>query len=208
MRSENITGRWVLGFFAMVLVLQAPQFAGASQTYFSFTSTPNSWVGHGFPSYFVTPEMGWNFSAYSGTDRDHVWLIASGYEPRIITNYNTAWEIHLDAPSRGPLLPGHYSDATRWPFNPYEETGMSLQVTSRGNNTLSGYFTILEFEMNPNGTVSRFAVDFRVYEGMYSKDNWVDGRFRYNSLIPEPASCICLVMFLCIGISRRIVVRF
>jgi hypothetical protein len=179
--------------FKVALVTVATSFpvsAFADATYFAFSSTPSSWVGRGYVDYFVTPEMGWTFSAVSGSsggDPDAISLRATNPQP---TGFS--WQLVLGATYGETLTPGFYEGATR--FASDSNPGISVSGGGRGNNITAGYFNVLEAQFSPTGEVLRFAVDFRQYdEGNLS--HWMDGKFRYNSTIPEPAA----LTLLCLG---------
>jgi hypothetical protein len=100
--------------------------------------------------------------------------------------------LELEAPSGSQLVPGLYTGANRWPFNG-PGPGLTLSGNHRGNNRNSGYFTVLEAVFGTGNTLNRFAVNFRQYdEG--NPNNWVDGQFRFNSLVPEPSICALLAL--------------
>ena len=163
----------------------------AQTTHFKFTSTPGSWVGHGYFNYSITPADGWNFTATGSADRSFIRLSAGDPRPGAPTS-NYYWDLELEAPNGGPLVPGLYEGATRYPFNPASEPGLTLSGNHRGNNRNTGYFRVLEADFGPGTTVNRFAVNFRQYdEG--NPSHWVDGQFFFNSSIPEPTSALILL---------------
>ena len=174
--------------------------ASAQATYFKFTSTPGSWVGHGYLNYSITPADGWNFTATASADHSFVQLSARDPRPRPTSNYY--WDLRLETPNGGPLVPGFYDGATRYPFNDPGEPGLTLSGNHRGNNENTGYFTVLEADFGPGATVNRFAVNFRQHdEG--SASHWVDGQFRFNSLVPEPTALALIATAVPIVLSHR-----
>ena len=175
--------------------------ASAQTTYFKYTSTPGSWVGHGYLNYSITPADGWNFTATGSTDHSFVRLSARDPRPGAPTT-NYYWDLELETPNGGPLVPGFYDGATRYPFNDPGEPGLTLSGNHRGNNRNTGYFTVLEGDFGAGTTVNRFAVNFRQYdEG--NPNNWVEGQFRYNSLIPEPTALALITAAGPVLLSRR-----
>src|SRR4051812_37730532 len=71
--------------------------ARAQTTYFKFTSTPGSWVGHGYLNYSITPADGWVFTATGSTDHTFVRLSADDPRPGApLSNYY--WDLELEAP--------------------------------------------------------------------------------------------------------------
>ena len=160
--------------------------AGAQATYFNFTSTPGSWVGHGYLNYSISPANGWLFSASASANHSFVRLSADDPRPGAPTS-NYYWDLSLETPNGGPLLPGFYGGATRYPFNDPGEPGLTLSGNHRGNNQNTGYFTVLEADFGAGASVNRFAVNFRQYdEG--NPNNWVDGQFRFKCANPRAFS--------------------
>jgi hypothetical protein len=148
-----------------------------------FTSSPTSWVGAGQTLTLTSPATAFSASRYfdQGAYTNSVHLSAGGGG-----GYNLA----LVGPNYTLPTVGFYPDATRWPFM---GSGAGLAFTSpgRGDNTLTGYFKVLQADYDVSGNIVSFAVDFKQYdEGVTA--NWVSGSFRYNSNIPipEPATLI------------------
>jgi uncharacterized delta-60 repeat protein len=59
-----------------------------------------------------------------------------------------------------PLTPGYYPNAERASFRSAGHPGMDITGGSRGSNTLTGSFTVLQLVTDATGKVIRFAVDF------------------------------------------------
>jgi hypothetical protein len=173
---------------ALLLAIGAlfPVAVQAEETAFRFTSTPGSWIGHGYLTYEVTPATGWSFSAATTANHHYVKLSARSLDPKApLSNYY--WDLDLEALGNNALTPGYYPNATRYPFNPDTNPGMWLSGNHRGDNQITGYFTVLEADFGPGATVNHFSVDFRQYdEG--SPLQWVDGHFQFNATTPEPAA--------------------
>jgi hypothetical protein len=139
-------------------------------TFLSFTSSPSSWIGGGQTVYFanVSASRTFNLGAYT----DSVHFSASGYELTIV------------GPGRTLAQVGYYPGATRWPFMG-SGPGLDFTAPGRGDNTLSGWFNVLQADYQANGQVAAFAVDFVQYdEGNVTR--WNRGSIRYNSAIPAP----------------------
>jgi hypothetical protein len=139
-------------------------------TFFSFSSSPTAWVGNGQTLSFtsVAASRTGNLGVYT----DSVRFTASGYE--------------LDIVGPGPHLAqvGFYPSATRWPFMG-SGPGLSFTSPGRGDNTLTGWFNVLQADYDQTGQVAAFAVDFVQYdEGTVTR--WNRGSIRYNSDIPAP----------------------
>jgi hypothetical protein len=139
-------------------------------TFFSISSSPTAWIGSGQTLNFsnVTASRTGSLGAYT----DSVHLSASGYELAIV--------------GPGLTLPqiGFYPGATRWPFMG-SGPGMALTAPGRGDNTLTGWFNVLQADYDASGQPSAFAVDFAQYdEGSVTR--WNRGSIRFNSDIPAP----------------------
>jgi len=129
-------------------------------TFFSFTSSPSSWIGQG---------QTLTFTNVSGSGA--VSFGAGGYGVTFVGPNFSAPQV------------GFYPNATRYPFNG-SGVGMAFTVPGRANNTLTGYFNVLE-AVYTNGQPAAFAVDFVQYdEGNLTW--WNRGSIRYNSDIPSP----------------------
>jgi hypothetical protein len=97
------------------------------------------------------------------------------------------WNLDLDAPGTGPLVPGRYEGATRFPFHD-SGAGLSFIGYGRGCNTVTGRFDVLEVLYAANGDVQRFAANFEQHcEGAAPA---LFGEVRYNSSLLLGASTI------------------
>jgi hypothetical protein len=63
--------------------------------------------------------------------------------------------------------------------------GLAFEAPGRADNTLTGFFNVLQADYDSSGVLS-FAVDFTQYDEGVTAD-WVSGSLRYNSTIPIPA---------------------
>lgn len=162
------------------------ELASKAQSSFYFTSSPSSWVGHG-ETELITPENGSISLDPSGYD--------SGLHLAITTTSGEWWYLDFGTSSRGTLSDGMYADATRYPFNDGSSPGLSFIGQGRGDNTLTGWFDVLDV-LYSGSTVTSAAIDFVQYdEGNESWENY--GSIRYNSdipidfsPIPEPQSLV------------------
>lgn len=80
-----------------------------------YTSSPESWVGHG-ETVSITPQMNFSFLAktnyFNGVD---VEVNDFATNPDVYSlRY---WDLSFSAPNNAPLTVGTYSNATRYPFN-------------------------------------------------------------------------------------------
>ncbi len=101
---------------------------------------------------------------------------------------------------------GMYNNATRWHTGDRVNPTFDIFGDGRGSNQVSGWFNILEIEMNPErNQVIKFAADFMHYsEGM--TDRWTSGSLRYNSdiaLSPIPEPGPVMISFLSLGLWLR-----
>jgi hypothetical protein len=159
-------------FLAPVFTFTPGPLTTNAATLFYFTSAPTAWIGGGQTLTFtnVSASRTYNLGAYT----DSVHLSSSGYELIIV--------------GPGPKLVqnGYYPGATRWPFMG-SGAGMAFTAPGRGDNTLTGWFNVLQADYDTNGQVAAFAVDFLQYdEGNLAK--WNRGSVRFNSTIPVPGS--------------------
>jgi len=157
-----------------------------------FTSAPGSWVGRGQTLTLTSPTSA--FSVHSYID---------GVSLRV-DDQNRYYRLELGGPESTVPTIGFYPNATRFGFNG-SGPGLDFSTTGRGDNTLTGYFNVLQADYDLSGNIMSFAVDFTQYdEGV--KANWVSGSFRYNSNIPvpEPASAAIMTLAgLFIALKRR-----
>ena len=98
----------------------------------------------------------------------------------------SSWLMAFAAPGNGPLLPGVYEGATRYPFQAANEPGLDLSVgeTGAGCNQLTGRFVVHEAEYGPLRTVVSFAADFEVT--CVGATGTVTGTVRFNDALPKP----------------------
>jgi hypothetical protein len=139
-----------------------------------FTSSPGSWIGQGQTLNFTDP-ADFSVSRYfsQGAYTDALQFSVAGYY------------LFLVGPNYTVPTVGYYPDATRWPFMG-AGAGLSFEAPGRGDNTLTGYFNVLQADYDSSGNVVSFAADFTQYDEGVTAD-WVSGSLRYNSTIPVPA---------------------
>ncbi len=147
---------------------------------------PGSWVGGAIGAPTVTWTHG--LQGIFFTDRNFDKGVTITYDDG---NY---WRFDFAAPTYDPLTNtnngqnlavGFYNNATRFPFNSPTRPGLDFSGHGRGNNTLGGWFNVLELAFDNLGNVQRFAVDFRQYdesENMTGPSTY--GSLRINSTIP------------------------
>ena len=106
-----------------------------------FASEPGDYIGGGQTRSFSSPASTFTAS-FDGTT-----FAAS------ISSPGGGWSVTIAAPAGQPLQPGTYENATRWPFNPPGQPGLSVSGEGRGCNTLSGRFTVARAEQTEETTI-------------------------------------------------------
>jgi hypothetical protein len=154
-----------------------------------FTSSPTSWIGQGRTMTLTSPTTVFSAQRYSDNS---VSLSAGGGGGYVLT---------LVGPGQTSPTVGFYSNATRWPFEESGAAGLCFMSPGCCNNTLTGYFNVLQADFDLNKNVVSFAVDFMQYDECV-RANWVSGSFRYNSdiAVPEPTT---LLLFGIAGLILR-----
>ena len=189
------TGKRKTSILKLVVAAQLLYVAAAhATTFFSYSSSPTSWVGGG-ESVMVSPADGFDFLVFRNFDQGISFAIDD-----FATNpdfFSTRWwNLDFAAPLDVPLTVGHYVGATRFPFQDASRPGLDFSGNGNGDNTLTGSFDVFEVRYSLSGDVLAFAADFVQFdEGI--EDRWSCGIIRYNSSIdlqeiPEPASILLL----------------
>jgi len=165
--------------------------SNAQSTLFYFTSSPQSWIGQG-QTVLATPTNGFSILPETGIYSHEVGFVIKPTHPD-----DRWWWIEMDCPPTD-LTVGFYPDAERLGGN--TGPGLDFYTSGRGDNTLTGYFDVLEISYDANHTLLSFAADFVQYDvGVTSL--WNQGSIRYNSTIPVPEPStfsllgICLLAF-------------
>jgi hypothetical protein len=146
---------------------------------------PGSWVGGGIGA----PSATWTHGS------DGIFFGATNYDKGVSITYSgdDYWSFDFAAPSYNPatntnngqqLQVGFYDNATRFPFNSPTRAGLDISGAGRGNNTLGGWFNVLEVVYGTSGELLSFAVDFRQYdESPNMTGPSLYGSLRFNSSI-------------------------
>jgi hypothetical protein len=81
-----------------------------------------------------------------------------------------------------PLGVGAFEGATRYPFNPADEPGLSVSGNGRGCNRLTGRFDVLHLDLDLSGLPRSAAIDFEQHceGGVPALFGWI----RFNTDIP------------------------
>lgn len=129
-------------------------------------------------------------NGYVGGDGSNLYNAANGGTVTASVNYDNGvslsvggWEIDFAAPSNAALTTGTYLGAARFPFQSGTQPGLSFDGQGRGDNTLSGSFTVLEIEYGAGNTIVSFAADFIQYDEC-DISSWNIGSIRYNTTVP------------------------
>lgn len=159
-------------------------------TAFRYTSSPESWVGGG-ETVFITPEMGFLIAPQRNFDNG-VSFSLNDFATNPDSSSTRWWSLQFAAPHDTALAVGHYSGATRFPFQAANEPGLNFDGNGRGSNQLTGAFSIREVRYAQDGGVQSFAADFVQYDEEF-RSRWNRGSIRYNSsvpllAVPEPSS--------------------
>jgi len=175
--------------FGFVLCIALVALPARAETILFYTSSPDSWVGGG-ETVSVTPSSGFEFFPSRNFDNGVSFAVNDfGTNPDFWAR--RWWYLDFAAPNDAPLIPGTYLGATRFPFQDPAVPGLSFSGNGRGNNTLTGQFTVLEARYTAAGDVLSFAADFIQYDEGFSSW-WNVGSIRFNSdapisTIPEPS---------------------
>ncbi len=95
-----------------------------------------------------------------------------------------SWEIDICSPTLLALTPGTYQNAERYGFTAAGRPGLNFHGNGRGNNTLTGSFTIQEISFLPNlNKIDKLALDLVQYDNGNTA-SWNRISFRFNSNIP------------------------
>lgn len=172
----------VLALVAAVTMASGTEALAANQFY--YTSSPTSWVGGG-ETVTVGEDNGFTIVASRNYDNGVSFAINDDATNPDFWSQRW-WYLDFAAPNNATLTPGEYDNATRWPFQSANEAGLSFSGNGRGNNTLTGSFTVLASEFAQDGSVLSFAADFVQYDETMV-DAWNHGSIRYNSSIPIAA---------------------
>jgi hypothetical protein len=189
----------------VVLLSVLSSFSGYAKasTILYYTSSPFSYVGDG-ETVAVTREDGFGFFA-SRNYYNGVSFYINDYATNPDLQDQRSFNLDFAAPYNAVLLPGHYADATRFPFQEEAYPGLSFSGNGRGDNTLLGYFDVYEVTYGVHDEVLTFAADFVQYDEGF-EDAWNKGSIRYNSdyPIPEPSTLALLLAGLpLLGIRKR-----
>ena len=182
-----------LGIIATLMsVLAVFSSQADASTVLYYTSSEDSWVGLG-ETVTVVPDGEFSFTAYRNYDNGITFRI-NNFSAIPMPDVLRSWYLDFAAPYKANLQPGHYADATRFPFQEESEPGLNFSGNGHGNNTLLGYFDVYEVAYGTGDAILSFAADFVQYDEGF-EDAWNKGSIRYNSdyPIPEPSTLALLL---------------
>ena len=146
----------------------------SSETRLSFTSSPNSVATNGVTSFDVSPNDGWTFSVSGGPQSINLSVKRNGG-----SYYDPYWTLDLQPPAGQGLGPGTFLDTSADYYTGSDAT-LSFRNSNSGYYTgFTGEFSILEFDVNVDGSVARLSVDFT--ERYNAAAQTTIGKFRYDS---------------------------
>ncbi|MDP3823912.1 MAG: hypothetical protein Q8R33_20775 [Burkholderiales bacterium] len=114
----------------------------------------------------------------------HTDSLNSGYANTLFygANPGTFWNLSFATIDGAPMVAGAYENAIRAPFREHQN-GIDVGGDGRGCNQITGRFDVLEIQVDANGNLLRFAIDFEQHcEGPASPPLF--GSYRLNSTIP------------------------
>lgn len=175
---------------------------------------PGSWVGGAIGA----SEVLWTHGV------EGIFSISKNFDKGVTVSFDDGkfWSFNFAAPTYdaatntnngNELTVGFYDQATRFATNSPTKPGLDFSGNGRGNNTLGGWFDVLEIVYGQNNDVLQFAVDFRQFDGhedMSGPSTY--GSLRINSdipvnLVPIPGTVIFFASGLTMLVGARVTKR-
>lgn len=154
----------------MILATALMAAANAQETSLRLIGEPGDFV-LGNQTKFLTPADG-TFHVSKNFDNG-VSLVFDGNQ------FVEFWLVDFAAPSQQLLTVGTYSGAVRFPFQDFNQAGLSIAGDGAGCNTLTGNFTVLEINYGANNDILSFDATFEQHcEGVAAA---LRGEFRFNA---------------------------
>lgn len=100
------------------------------------------------------------------------------------------WTLNFASPQNLELTVGTYERATRYPFQDFEDPGLSFSGNGRGCNTLTGSFDILVIEYDENNELVSLVASFEQFCG--NSPYPLRGEVVFNSVRPVGVKTISL----------------
>ena len=127
--------------------------AAMAETTIEIVGDPGDYIGQG-QSYY-----------YDDTNADI--RFSRNYDNGITVNIDNLpgepsdwWTLNIAAPQNAEIQPGVYDGATRFPFQAWEDPGLSFSGNGRGCNTLTGSFEVYEVAYEGDGSVFALSASF------------------------------------------------
>ena len=145
-----------------------------SETRLSFTSSPNSVATNGVTSFDVSPNDGWTFSASGDSNLIYMSVKRNGG-----TYFDPMWTLAMQPAAGQSLRPGSFLDSFTDYYGSDADATLYFAASNAGSYNFTGEFSILEFDVNVDGSVRRLSVDFTQRHNAAAQTTI--GKFRYNS---------------------------
>jgi hypothetical protein len=164
-------GASAFAVICLLFTVTSARSAGAQTTAVYFDSEPGDFIGLGVQQVWTPTTVGIIASASADRSRVTISLRAA--------DVTTFWDLSFAGAEGGPIMPGVYENAIRYPFQRSFAYGLDVSGAGRGCNTLIGRFVVYEAVITSTGTVTRFAADFEQHcEGFTPA---LFGAVRFNS---------------------------
>jgi hypothetical protein len=124
---------------------------GAGVTFLTMDSQPGDYIGQGQPYFFTPANSTFTATAFANTVQVQV------------TQSGESWTLDFQAPNSGPLVPGLYPVAVRWPSQTAGSPGLSVYGFGRISSTITGQFTVTQAVYDTSGNIISFAASFVQY---------------------------------------------
>jgi len=160
--------------------LSASMAFAAGQTILILNSQPGDWVGAGLQQTFTAAD-----GPFTVTSTGTGGLQVSFHTP----DYSHFWYVMFGPPNLRKLATGQYEGAQTFAIHAPTHPGLDVFGDGRGCGTV-GRFYLSEIAFNPEGTVSRLAIDFEQHCAGVTIGPALYGSVRYNSgskLVPRLA---------------------
>ena len=159
--------------FLLFVLLTAATNASAGSTSLSMWSDAGDYIGDGQPHRYASSDG--TFTARRNFDNG----VSISFNTPMFTHW---WHLDFSAPQDQLLIPGVYSGAVRYPFQPPDIAGLSVSGDGRGCNTLTGNFEVLEVTYGTGDEVVAFRATFEQHcEGAAPA---LRGEIRFNATVP------------------------
>jgi len=149
-RSVIAAGVAVVVVGAGVIAAAPAQAQTVENGTFVLSGDPDEFITGGQSFSFATPTDTMGVSSVNGN---------SGVGVGASDASGQGFRVTFGAPEAQPLVPGTYTNATRWPFNT-DGPGLALEGPGRACNEVTGSFTIIDVTFGPSGYVQTLDATF------------------------------------------------